>query len=70
MKKFNPMLLIWHVKELWNRDADLQGDGNVVSQEDLNEATADPVEDGDTLKEAVLKLQKQIDELSEEPVEG
>lgn len=58
MKRFNPMLIIWHVKELWN--------GNVVSQKDLNEATADPVEDGDTLKEAVLKLQKQIDELTAE----
>lgn len=61
MKIFNPMLIITHVKDLWN--------GNVVSQKDLTEATAEPVEDGDTLKEAVLKLQKQIDELSEEPVE-
>lgn len=58
MKRFNPMLIIPHVKELWN--------GNVVSQKDLNEATAEPVEDGDTLKEAVLKLQKQIDELTAE----
>lgn len=58
MKRFNPMLIIWHVKELWN--------GNVISQKDLNEATADPVEAGDSLKQAVLKLQKQLDELTNE----
>lgn len=58
MKRFNPMLIIWHVKELWK--------GYTISQKDLDNAEASPVEEGDNLKEAVLKLQKQLDELNTE----
>lgn len=52
------MLIIWHVKELWK--------GYTISQKDLDNAEASPVEEGDNLKEAVLKLQKQLDELNTE----
>ena len=47
--------IIHYVKNLWNRFR--------LSSRDLANATPDPVESGDDLKTAVLKLQAQVDQI-------
>lgn len=47
--------IIYYVKSLWKRF--------VVSRGELENSTPDPVQEGDSLKEAVLKLQAQIDQI-------
>lgn len=57
MMQFSSLKLLYHVKWIWT--------SMFIRANDVAEATPTPVEAGMNLKEAVLSLQAQVDEILE-----